>query len=780
MVFGANGFVGSLMFTTQRITIGRDPAAMVRLDDPTVSLRHALLSFDANGIQLKDLGSRTGSRINGAAASDSPIQATDEIGIGVFKLRLSIHRADAGFAARRNAADVAVPTPMGQMKVAGHEAEPAPPTVPPERPEVRRVVVRREPMPSEATLVKEPRVRPRIAGVESAPPAEAKTSGRPGALRRPAPKVIQRQAPRTAREPSPEAEPNPIDELLGSTLAEQGASPNGRPATPPGFDAPKIERTLGFDEIEPARAQILDPEGGAAGRRLRSFDDQSEERTDTRQNPAPREGKRAPPEPMKPAPASPLGGPQPRREAGADSPAPGEILPVVVSRPHDHDDEDDEDDDTDFEPPFDLLELLSRASLAAKDTLEPTTVEVVQFRDDRVISVHHVAPGESFRLPGSDVDCGARAADGSFTLFTAVCGAIHLRQNDRPLNDDEARPLVQDPRLRLVAGMQATVDIGEGEEKILFQLVPRAAAVELPKLTFKPSVDRLVPTASSMAVHLGVFMFIAVAVLGGKKEDAAESNEGRFATITVKEPDMEPPPPKPPEPEPTPPEDAPTMPVHDRQTVHERNAPVARQPQQTSQERQSAASTAKILSALGGSSTPVSSITNLDAISVPQGTSGFKVSGVVGKSPGDSLRIAATSDGNVDTKSAAELGNVGKIHARSGPDVVRARVTGAPPAMQGEGHLSRGEIQRVINAHIYQVQGCYERQLMKDPTISGKISFQWVISPSGAVNGVRVGQSSLHSGEVAGCIQQAIQGWIFPQPQGGSVTITYPFSFVGN
>ena len=176
----------------------------------------------------------------------------------------------------------------------------------------------------------------------------------------------------------------------------------------------------------------------------------------------------------------------------------------------------------------------------------------------------------------------------------------------------------------------------------------------------------------------------------------------------------------------------------------------------------------------------VSAITNLDAISQAQGTSGFKVSGVVGKSPGDSLRVAASNDTNVDTKSAAELGSVGKLHARTGPDVVRGRVTGAPPAMQGEGHLARGDIQRVINAHISQVQGCYERQLMKDPSLSGKVSFQWVISPSGAVNGVRVGQSSLHSGEVTNCIQAAIQGWIFPQPQGGSVTVTYPFSFIGN
>jgi len=60
MIFGTGGFVGSLMFTVQSITVGRDPAAMVRLDDPSVSLKHALLVLEAGSLRVKDLGSRTG------------------------------------------------------------------------------------------------------------------------------------------------------------------------------------------------------------------------------------------------------------------------------------------------------------------------------------------------------------------------------------------------------------------------------------------------------------------------------------------------------------------------------------------------------------------------------------------------------------------------------------------------------------------------------------------------------------------------------------------------
>ncbi len=191
----------------------------------------------------------------------------------------------------------------------------------------------------------------------------------------------------------------------------------------------------------------------------------------------------------------------------------------------------------------------------------------------------------------------------------------------------------------------------------------------------------------------------------------------------------------------------------------------------------------KILSALGGAPSAISvdaiSVTNLDALPVAAG--GFKVSGAVGKAPGDTLRVGVPGVGgrDVDTKTTSELGgsSLGKVAARGEGGAVRARVSAAPQAVRGEGHLDRGEIQKVVNAHLYQVQGCYERQLARDPSLSGKISFEWVIDLSGGVSSVRIGRSTIHSVEVTTCIQTAIQGWKFPPPQGGTVTVTYPFAF---
>ena len=59
----------------------------------------------------------------------------------------------------------------------------------------------------------------------------------------------------------------------------------------------------------------------------------------------------------------------------------------------------------------------------------------------------------------------------------------------------------------------------------------------------------------------------------------------------------------------------------------------------------------------------------------------------------------------------------------------------------------------------------------------GKIVFEWVIELSGSVGVVRIKQSSLKDSSVATCIQALMRRWKFPKPQGGTVTVTYPFGF---
>lgn len=63
-------------------TIGRSPESSIRLDDPSVSSRHAELVLIAQNCYLKDLGSTNGTLVNGQAVKEVQLRAGDHIRFG--------------------------------------------------------------------------------------------------------------------------------------------------------------------------------------------------------------------------------------------------------------------------------------------------------------------------------------------------------------------------------------------------------------------------------------------------------------------------------------------------------------------------------------------------------------------------------------------------------------------------------------------------------------------------------------------------------------------------
>jgi pSer/pThr/pTyr-binding forkhead associated (FHA) protein len=71
----------------RRILIGRAPSADVRIDDPQVSRLHARIEMRDDGVYVEDLGSRNGTRIDGAPVTSSRRLAQgDEINIGTASI----------------------------------------------------------------------------------------------------------------------------------------------------------------------------------------------------------------------------------------------------------------------------------------------------------------------------------------------------------------------------------------------------------------------------------------------------------------------------------------------------------------------------------------------------------------------------------------------------------------------------------------------------------------------------------------------------------------------
>jgi ABC-type multidrug transport system ATPase subunit len=76
----------TLRLEGDQLSIGRDPANDVVLNDPNVSRFHAEVVSVPEGWELRDLRSRNGTRLNGSLIGRAGLQMGSEIGIGPFRL----------------------------------------------------------------------------------------------------------------------------------------------------------------------------------------------------------------------------------------------------------------------------------------------------------------------------------------------------------------------------------------------------------------------------------------------------------------------------------------------------------------------------------------------------------------------------------------------------------------------------------------------------------------------------------------------------------------------
>ena len=92
------------------------------------------------------------------------------------------------------------------------------------------------------------------------------------------------------------------------------------------------------------------------------------------------------------------------------------------------------------------------------------------------------------------------------------------------------------------------------------------------------------------------------------------------------------------------------------------------------------------------------------------------------------------------------------------------------------GSLDKELIRRVVNQHKAQIRYCYEKELVRQPGLFGKVAVVWTIKADGYVREASVKSTSMDNKEVGRCITQKIRTWKFPKPKGGGIVIVnYPF-----
>lgn len=138
------------------------------------------------------------------------------------------------------------------------------------------------------------------------------------------------------------------------------------------------------------------------------------------------------------------------------------------------------------------------------------------------------------------------------------------------------------------------------------------------------------------------------------------------------------------------------------------------------------------------------------------------------KDPREGVYLPAGDEGTIG------LGNVGTIgDGRPAKAVPRVRVA-KPTVSQG---LEADIVRRIVRAHINEVRHCYNRGLVDNPDLAGRVTVEFTVPGDGKVSAAAVDTTTLPKDDVEKCIVKAVKRWRFPKPTGG-VTVVVKFPFV--
>jgi Ca-activated chloride channel family protein len=142
-----------------------------------------------------------------------------------------------------------------------------------------------------------------------------------------------------------------------------------------------------------------------------------------------------------------------------------------------------------------------------------------------------------------------------------------------------------------------------------------------------------------------------------------------------------------------------------------------------------------------------------------------------GKKDGSGLGSIGTLGRGTGQGFGAGHGRLGGSHASSSPPKITMGATTVA------GRLPPEIIQRIVRQNFGRFRLCYESGLRANPNLAGRVSMRFVIGRDGNVSSTSNAGSDLGDAGVVSCVQEAISGLSFPEPEGGTVTVVYPIMF---
>ncbi|MGB3049371.1 MAG: AgmX/PglI C-terminal domain-containing protein [Polyangiales bacterium] len=195
---------------------------------------------------------------------------------------------------------------------------------------------------------------------------------------------------------------------------------------------------------------------------------------------------------------------------------------------------------------------------------------------------------------------------------------------------------------------------------------------------------------------------------------------------------------------------------------------------------------AMLLGALGGSDGALGDVLSGGAVTGNAADVLAQASGVGVATKSEAGRLRTRSGGGSGQQ--AGLGSLKKGQgagkaAKEGQAVKEREVRGnvglnSGGDIGGSGEFDQALVQRQIKQRLKAITRCYESELRKNPTLSGKVTVTFTIQERGNVTNAQASENTTGSPAVADCVMRTISRFRFnPGPDGGSVTFRYPFVF---
>jgi len=94
--------------------------------------------------------------------------------------------------------------------------------------------------------------------------------------------------------------------------------------------------------------------------------------------------------------------------------------------------------------------------------------------------------------------------------------------------------------------------------------------------------------------------------------------------------------------------------------------------------------------------------------------------------------------------------------------------------MIATGAIDKDVVRRVVRDNLAKLQYCYEKILLANPGIEGRVLVTFTIAIEGSVSDVTA--TGIHP-EVETCVAEKVRTFKFPRPDAGKVEVSYPFTF---